>query len=70
MHQAMGGILDFLSKPLENPNIQNHFYLLQSYNKLDSHRTLNESVHWMKKKKILLPDSEIIVIEQESGKAG
>lgn len=44
------------------------FLFLQSYSKLESHQTLNESVHWVKN--ILLPDSQIIVIVQESGKAG
>lgn len=44
------------------------FLFLQSYSKLESHQTLNGSVHWIKS--ILLPDSQNIVIEQESGKAG
>lgn len=75
-HQAMGCISDSLSKPSENPNVQNLFFpqisesfsFLQSYNNLESHQTLSESVHWIKN--ILLPDSQMIVIEWESGKAG
>ena len=74
---ARGGVSDLRSKPLENPNVQNLFFFfkftesflfLHSYSKLESHQTLNGSVHWIKS--ILLPDSQNIVIEQESGKAG
>ena len=50
-------------------NLQNHFYFCRA--------TINWKAikHWMKlfiglKKNILLPDSQIIVIEQKSGKAG
>lgn len=36
--------------------VRESLLFLQSYNKLESHQTLNESVHWIKKK-VLLPDS-------------
>lgn len=45
---APAGISDSLRAVSESKGAES-FFFLQSYNKLESHQTLNESVHWIKK---------------------